>query len=1133
MRKNLFLGALFFLTALSLCAQVPQRFTYQAVVRDASGRLVTNANVGVRISVLEGSENGQVVYTQNEVAHTNAQGLFSIVIGSNGIESIDWGTGTVFFRSEVDPDGGNNYSLSTVQQILSVPYALRAHTVDSIIGGVNYTETDPVFSEWDKDYNDLINRPVIPTNISEFTNDAGYLTSFTESQILSISNDTVFLTGGSFVKLPTAFSGDYNDLTNKPVIPTVPTNVSDFTNDAGYLTSFTETQILSISNDTVFLTGGSFVKLPANFSGDYNVLTNKPAIPTIPSNLSDFTNDAGYLTSFTETQILSISNDTVFLTGGSFVKLPTAFSGDYNDLTNKPVIPTVPTNVSDFTNDAGYLTSFTETQILSISNDTVFLTGGSFVKLPTAFSGDYNDLTNKPVIPTIPTNVSDFTNDAGYLTSFTETQILSISNDTVFLTGGSFVKLPTAFSGDYNDLTNKPVIPTVPTNVSDFTNDAGYLTSFTETQILSISNDTVFLTGGSFVKLPTSFSGDYNDLTNKPVIPTVPTNVSDFTNDAGYITSFTEAQILSISNDTIFLTGGSFVKLPSGFSGDYNDLTNKPFIPTVPTNVSDFTNDAGYLTSFTESQILSISNDTVFLTGGSFVKLPTSFSGDYNDLTNKPVIPTVPTNVSDFTNDAGYLTSFTETQILSISNDTVFLTGGSFVKLPSGFSGDYNDLTNKPAIPTIPSNVSDFTNDAGYLSSFSETQILSISNDTVFLTGGSFVKLPANFSGDYNDLTNKPVIPTVPTNVSDFTNDAGYITSFTETQSLADVAAVNDSINSQIKNLSNPTDLMDAVNLQTLNQALNYFTQKMDSIINRYDSIVIYQQHVIDTLSRITNHASDPFDSIGASYAVFSVSPTKKVRFSKGNLQYTRVGSHSTQGGGTATGTWRFAPNQWDFIGSNNHFAYDSTYTGYLDLFYAGTSGWNNHHPYSSTAYGGNYSGSNVNSDWGVYNAISNGGNAPGMWRTLTYEEWYYLLYTRDMLFNYRWRYVVIENTYRGIIIFPDNYIHPTSLSPIGTEFLVLSMARFIEMEKAGCVFLPTTGYRINMVVRYYKDNSTGSQYTTNTDWRAFYSTATNNKTYPELYIGPSSGSSSGSVWEQDTDHYSYGNPVRLVKDCE
>lgn len=83
-----------------------------------------------------------------------------------------------------------------------------------------------------------------------------------------------------------------------------------------------------------------------------------------------------------------------------------------------------------------------------------------------ATTGEYSDLLNKPVIPTIPTNVSAFTNDAGYLT---EHQDISGKVNTADLSN-------VAFSGDYEDLSNTPTIPTVPTNVSAFTNDAGYLT---------------------------------------------------------------------------------------------------------------------------------------------------------------------------------------------------------------------------------------------------------------------------------------------------------------------------------------------------------------------------------------------------------------------------------------------------------------------------------------------------------------------------------------------------------------------------------------------------------------------------------------------------------------------------------
>lgn len=96
----------------------------------------------------------------------------------------------------------------------------------------------------------------------------------------------------------------------------------------------------------------------------------------------------------------------------------------------------------------------------------------------------------------------------------------------------------------------------------------------------------------------------------------------------------------------------------SGFNGNYNSLSNKPVIPTVPTNISAFTNDSGYLTT-----IGTIS---------------------YNSLTDKPTIPVVPSNISAFNNDSGYLTT-----IGTIS---------------------YNDLTDTPSIPSMTVSLIDGTN---------------------------------------------------------------------------------------------------------------------------------------------------------------------------------------------------------------------------------------------------------------------------------------------------------------------------------------------------------------------------------------------------------------------------------------
>ena len=82
-------------------------------------------------------------------------------------------------------------------------------------------------------------------------------------------------------------------------------------------------------------------------------------------------------------------------------------------------------------------------------------------------------------------------------------------------------------------------------------------------------------------------------------IPTVPTNISAFTNDVGYITSYTETDPIFTNSPAYGITNNDISNWnnKSNFSGNYNDLTNKPTIPTVPTNISAFTNDAGYVTN--------------------------------------------------------------------------------------------------------------------------------------------------------------------------------------------------------------------------------------------------------------------------------------------------------------------------------------------------------------------------------------------------------------------------------------------------------------------------------------------------------------------------------------------------------
>ena len=132
--------------AINMMAQAPQVMSYQAVLRNAAGELVANQSVGIKISILQGSPTGSLIYQEiyNPNPQTNANGLISLEIGkgiplTGDFSGIDWSNGPYYLMTETDPAGGTNYTITGTSQLLSVPYALHANSAE------NYTETDPVF----------------------------------------------------------------------------------------------------------------------------------------------------------------------------------------------------------------------------------------------------------------------------------------------------------------------------------------------------------------------------------------------------------------------------------------------------------------------------------------------------------------------------------------------------------------------------------------------------------------------------------------------------------------------------------------------------------------------------------------------------------------------------------------------------------------------------------------------------------------------------------------------------------------------------------------------------------------------------------------------------------------------------
>lgn len=209
----------------------------------------------------------------------------------------------------------------------------------------------------------------------------------------------------------------------------------------------------------------------------------------------------------------------------------------------------------------------------------------------------------------------------------------------------------------------------------------------------------------------------------------------------------------------------------------------------------------------------------------------------------------------------------------------------------------------------------------------------------------------------------------------------------------------------------------------------------------------------------------------GALDGIFTVSSTQTVSFSQGNLQYQ-----------ASTNTWRFATHQYDVIGGDNA-NISSTYSGWIDLFGWGTSGYNHgavcYQPWSTDQIAANYyaygdANNDLNSetgqaDWG-YNPISNGGNTQNSgWRTLSQNEWKCLLNTRSTASGIRYAKAKV-NGQAGLILLPDDWsssyyaLNNTNDGAAAFDGNVITTSQWSTLEQHGAVFLPAAGQRQNTV---------------------------------------------------------------------
>ncbi|MEI6090138.1 MAG: hypothetical protein WCR42_06785 [bacterium] len=202
----------------SLFAQAPYRMSYQAVIRNASNHLVTSTTVGMRISILHGSPTGSVVYVETHTPTTNSNGLATIEIGSGTILTgsfgyINWENGPFFVKSETDLEGGTNYTITNISQLMSVSYALYANTAENLT--IGFTETDPTFG------------PTAASGITS-TNISNWSTSYSWGNHAVLYRSISYIPAwneitGKPIFTTIATSGSFNDLLSNPFLFTTPT----------------------------------------------------------------------------------------------------------------------------------------------------------------------------------------------------------------------------------------------------------------------------------------------------------------------------------------------------------------------------------------------------------------------------------------------------------------------------------------------------------------------------------------------------------------------------------------------------------------------------------------------------------------------------------------------------------------------------------------------------------------------------------------------------------------------------------------------------------------------------------------------------------------------------------------------
>jgi hypothetical protein len=575
------------------------------------------------------------------------------------------------------------------------------------------------------------------TNLSEFTNDSGYITSVPAQTFASITGTPTTIAGyGITDAFDSSSAFPYSNVTGTPTIPTL---TSQLTNDAGFIT-----------------TAGTY----ANSDVDTHLNTSTATTSQV---LSWTGTDYDWITS-TDLNTTYTAGTGLTLTGTTFSLTAAHFDGNYNSLTNKP------TALSSFTNDAGFLTAQTDSQTLTLSGNTLAITGGNSVTLATPIS-TIDDLDDVTISSTSDGQFLQYNNTSGdwenvTISLYADADVnahlntsTATANQVLTWTGTDYdwISSGAHFDGNYSSLVGAPTLPTL---VSHLTNDSGFITSVPAQTFASLTSKPTTLAGYGItdaIDTDTTYTAGANvSISVGNVISSTDTNTD--TN-----TEYTAGTGLTLSGTTFSLTGSHFdgaysslTGAPALFDGAYSSLTS------TPTTLAGYGITDSYTNSHVDAHLNnggSVSNGYILSWNGSdynwiansgtpawanITNKPTSiagygitdtfFSGAFSALTSKP------------TTLAGYgITDATDTNTTYTAGTGLTLTGTEFTLTAAHFDGAYASLSGKPTIPTA---VSALTNDSGFITSVPAQSFSSLTSKPTTIAGYGITDRYANAEVD-------------------------------------------------------------------------------------------------------------------------------------------------------------------------------------------------------------------------------------------------------------------------------------------------------------------------------------------------------------------------------------------------